>query len=38
MPDSTLIKKISEDFNVSLEELYNGEFKNNKKINQRGLL
>ena len=31
MPDSTLIKKISEDFNVSLEELYNGEFKNNKK-------
>ena len=32
MPDSTLIKKISEDFNVSLEELYNGEFKNNKKI------
>ena len=31
MPDSTLIKQISEDFNISLEELYNGEFKNNKK-------
>lgn len=31
MPDSALIKQISEDFNVSLEELYNGEFKNNKK-------
>ena len=31
MPDSTLIKQISEDFNVSLEELYNGEFKNKKK-------
>lgn len=30
MPDSTLIKQISEDFNVSLEELYNGEFKNKK--------
>ena len=31
MPDSSLIKQISEDFNVSLEELYNGEFKNKKK-------
>ncbi len=31
MPDSTLIKQISEDFNISLEELYNGEFKNKKK-------
>ena len=33
MPDSTLIKKISEDFNVSLEELYNGEFKSKKNKN-----
>lgn len=31
MPDSALIKQISEDFNVSLEELYNGEFKNKEK-------
>ena len=31
MPDSSLIKQISEDFNISLEELYNGEFKPNKK-------
>ena len=31
MPDSALIKQISEDFNVSLEELYNGEFKSKKK-------
>lgn len=31
MPDSTLIKQISEDFNISLEELYNGEFNNKKK-------
>ena len=30
MPDSALIKKISEDFNVSLEELYNGELKPKK--------
>lgn len=33
MPDSTLIKQISEDFNISLEELYNGEFKSKKKKN-----
>lgn len=34
MPDSSLIKQISEDFNISLEELYNGEFKSkkNKKL------
>ena len=31
MPDTALIKQISEDFNISLEELYNGEFKNRKK-------
>ena len=31
MPDSSLIKQISEDFNISLEELYNGEFKPDKK-------
>ena len=31
MPDTALIKQISEDFNISLEELYNGEFKNKKK-------
>lgn len=31
MPDSSILKKISEDFNVSLEELYNGETKKNFK-------
>ena len=31
MPDTALIKQISEDFDISLEELYNGEFKNKKK-------
>lgn len=31
MPDSYLIKKISEDFKVSLEELYDGEFKTKKR-------
>lgn len=30
MPDTSLIKQISEDFNISLEELYNGEFKKRK--------
>lgn len=34
MPDTLLIKQISKDFNVSLEELFDGEYKNkkNKKI------
>ena len=33
MPDITLIKKISEDFNVSLDELFDGQYKsNNKKL------
>ncbi len=31
IPDISLIKKISEDFNISMEELYNGEYKNKKK-------
>lgn len=31
MPDTALIKQISEDFNISLEELYNGEFNHIKK-------
>ena len=31
MPDTSLIKQISEDFNISLDELYNGEFKPKKK-------
>ncbi len=31
MPDITLIKEISKDFNVSLEELFQGEYKENKK-------
>ncbi len=31
MPDSALMKQISEDFNISLEELYNGEIKPSKK-------
>ena len=35
MPDNYILKKISEDFNISLEELYNGEFNTinkNQKI------
>lgn len=31
MPDISLIKQISEDFNISLEELFDGEFKETKK-------
>lgn len=31
MPDITLIKQISDDFNVSLEELFEGEYKTGKK-------
>ena len=31
IPDISLIKKISEDFNISMEELYNGEYKDKKK-------
>ena len=30
MPDTYLIKQISKDFNVSLDELFDGEFKNNE--------
>lgn len=33
MPDVTLIKQISKDFNISLEEIYNGELNINKKKN-----
>ena len=31
MPDISLIKQISKDFNISLEEFYDGEYKNIKK-------
>lgn len=31
MPDVALIKQISKDFNISLEEIYNGELNINKK-------
>ena len=31
MPDISLIKQMSKDFKISLEELFNGEFKENKK-------
>lgn len=34
MPDTALIKQISEDFNVSLEELFDGEYKSLKKHNK----
>ncbi len=30
MPDTSLIKQMSEDFNISLEELFDGEYKENK--------
>ena len=33
MPDVALIKQISKDFNISLEEIYNGERNINKKKN-----
>ena len=33
MPDVALIKQISKDFNISLEEIYNGELYINKKKN-----
>lgn len=33
MPDVALIKQISRDFNISLEEIYNGELNINKKKN-----
>lgn len=32
MPDTSLIKQMSEDFNISLEEMFDGELKQNKKI------
>ena len=32
MPDTALIKQMSEDFNISLEEMFDGELKQNKKI------
>lgn len=31
MPDTLLIKQISEDFNISIEDLLNGNYKENKK-------
>lgn len=31
MPDTSLIKEMSKDFNVSLEEMFDGEFKEQKK-------
>ena len=31
MPDISLIKQMSKDFNISLEEFYDGEYKNIKK-------
>ena len=34
MSDVALIKQISKDFNISLEEIYNGEFNINKKKNK----
>ena len=34
MPDTTLIKQISKDFNISLEELFDGELKKQTKNNR----
>ena len=31
MPDTSLIKQISKDFNIGLEELLNGEYKEKKE-------
>lgn len=38
MPDTSLIKQISQDFNVSLEELFDGEYKDNKIKKQKKYL
>lgn len=38
MPDITLIKRISEDFDISLEEMFLGEKSNNKGKSKKGLL
>lgn len=35
MPDTSLIKQISKDFNIGLEELLNGEYKEKKKIGKK---
>ena len=34
MPDTALIKEMCQDFNISLEELFEGELKEEKKINK----
>ncbi len=38
LPDSLLLKKISEDFGVTLDELYNGEFNNTVKVKRKNFL
>lgn len=35
MPDTSLIKQISKDFNIGLEELLNGEYKEKKEIGKK---
>ena len=38
MPDTSLIKQMSKDFNVSLEELFEGEYKDKKEHKKRNVL
>ena len=38
MPDMVLIRQISKDFNISLEELFDGEIKTTKKNNNKRIL
>ena len=35
LPDNSLLKQISSDFNVSLDELYNGEFRKKQKNSKK---
>ena len=37
LPDNSLLKQISSDFNVSLDELYNGEFRKKQKNSKKNL-
>lgn len=38
MPDTSLIKQMSKDFGISLEEMFDGEFKNKKSNNKKNLV
>lgn len=38
MPDTSLIKQMSKDFGISLEEMFDGEFKNKENNNKKNLI